>query len=108
MKITIKDENGNDIDIQICRNKYGTVYFRRVPYTSKNPTEKQIEVRYRFAKGAFESFNLDRDKMIEKIREQFRDYIGNSEKENELYEMIKRLYPKDADYIIKFFSSLIK
>ena len=103
MKFKIKMENGEEVEVQICRNKYGTIYARKLPYTVKNPTPKQEEVRNRFAKASFDAFDKTRDEMIENIRDAFAGWeSASTEKRNEIMEEIKRLYPKDAEAIIKF------
>ncbi|PMP74795.1 MAG: hypothetical protein C0180_03265 [Aciduliprofundum sp.] len=103
MKFKIKLENGEEVEVQFCRNKYGTIYARRLPYTVKNPTPKQEEVRNKFAKASFDAFNKSREEMIENIKSAFADWeSAPAEKRNEIMEEIRRLYPRDAEIIIKF------
>jgi len=40
--------NPKPTDLQICRNKYGTVYVRKVPYTTFIPSKAQAKHRVMF------------------------------------------------------------
>jgi hypothetical protein len=102
MKIKIKDENGQEIEVQVCRNKYGTVYFRRVPYTAKDPTPKQREVRDLFALASSQAFNSTREEVIENIKQMYAGWVKEGKTEAEITELIKRLYPKDYEIIVQF------
>jgi acyl-CoA reductase-like NAD-dependent aldehyde dehydrogenase len=107
MRFRIRDSQGNDVDVQLCINKKGTVYFRRIPYTYHNPTERQEEVRMRFAEAVHKARGMSRDEIVKSIAEAFSDWKKLTPEDKEtITNEIKRLYPTDWEKLIRLLSLL--
>ncbi len=107
MRIRIKDKYGRDVEVHLCINKNGKIYFRRVPYTYHNPTERQEEVRRRFAEAMHGAVGLSRDEIIYRIAEAFSGWEKLSPEDREtITNEIKKLYPRDWNTLIRLLNLL--